>query len=78
MTAYLVFLGLIGAERVVELVLSRRNEAWVLARGGFEVGQGHFRLMTTVHALFLPTCALEVGCSAVRSSRGSGSRCSSS
>lgn len=60
MTAYLLFLGLIGAERLVELVLSRRNEAWVLARGGFEVGQGHFPVMTSVHALFLPACALEV------------------
>lgn len=60
MTVYLLFLGLIGAERVVELVLSRRNEAWVHAHGGFEVGQGHFRVITSVHALFLPACALEV------------------
>lgn len=59
MMAYLLFLGLIAAERVIELVLSRRNEAWLLARGGLEVGQGHLPLMTSVHAIFLPACALE-------------------
>src|SRR5690606_7059571 len=59
-TAYLVFLGLIAAERVAELVRSRRNVAWALAHGGVEVGQGHFRVMTALHAVFLPACALEV------------------
>lgn len=60
MTTYLLLLGLIAAERVIELALSRRNVAWALARGGIEVGQRHFPAMTSVHALFLPACALEV------------------
>lgn len=59
MTAYLVLLGLIAAERLIELALSRRNVAWALERGGIEVGQGHVPVMTLVHALFLPACALE-------------------
>lgn len=60
MTAYLLLLGLIAAERVVELMFSRRNLTWALERGGIEAGQGHFRVMTSMHAVFLPACALEV------------------
>lgn len=59
-TAYLVFLALFGLERVAELWLSRRNAAVAFARGGVETGAAHFRVMTAVHALFLPACAAEV------------------
>ncbi|MDX1396850.1 MAG: isoprenylcysteine carboxylmethyltransferase family protein [Gemmatimonadota bacterium] len=58
--AYLVLLALIAAERVSELVRSRRNAAWAVAHGGVEVGQRHFRVMAALHALFLPACAAEV------------------
>ena len=58
--AYLALLALIAAERVSELVRSRRNAAWADERGGVEVGQRHFRVMALLHALFLPACAAEV------------------
>ena len=60
MAAYLVLLVLIALERLLELARSRRNAAWAFARGGIEVGRGHFRFMTVLHTLFLPACALEV------------------
>lgn len=59
MRLYLVFLALIAAERVAELLLSRRNVAWALGRGGRELGRRHFRWMVLLHAGFLPACALE-------------------
>lgn len=59
-TWYLIFLGLVGAERIAELVLSRRNARRALARGAVEAGAGHFRWMVVLHSLFLPACALEV------------------
>lgn len=58
--AYLLFLLLVGAERLAELRLSRRNARLAFARGAVEVGAGHFRLMAVLHAAFLPACALEV------------------
>lgn len=58
--AYLAFLALFGAERVAELLLSRRNARIALSRGGAESGARHFRWMAAVHALFLPACAAEV------------------
>src|SRR5207302_2796482 len=57
---YLAFLALFGAERIAELLLSRRNARIALAHSGVESGAAHFRWMAAVHALFLPACAAEV------------------
>jgi len=57
---YLGFLGLLVVERLVELVLSKRNAARALARGGMETGRGHYRVMVAFHSLFLVACAAEV------------------
>ena len=55
---YALLLGLVAAERLVELVVSRRNAAWSFARGGREHGRGHFPAMVALHGLFLPACLL--------------------
>lgn len=57
---YLILLGCVALERIVELLLSRRNAARAFARGGIEVGRGDFRIMASVHSLFLVACAAEV------------------
>jgi methyltransferase len=57
--AYIGLLALIGAERIAELLLSRRNARLAFARGGVETGAPHFRWMALLHAAFLPACALE-------------------
>jgi methyltransferase len=58
--AYLAFLALLGAERVVELAISRRNAARAFAQGAVEVGQRHFRVMGIFHGAFFLACAAEV------------------
>ncbi len=58
--AYTAFLLLLGAERLVELIISRRNAAWALGRGGLEYGQRHFVWMKLLHSAFLAACVLEV------------------
>ena len=57
---YLGFLLLLGAERLVELSLSRRNARLAFAEGAIEVGQGHYRVMTVLHTAFLLACGFEV------------------
>ncbi len=42
---FTVFVLLTGVERLVELVISKRNAAWAFARGGVESGRGHFPAM---------------------------------
>jgi methyltransferase len=60
MIAYLVLILLTGAERIVELVVSKRNAAAAFARGGIEYGQSHFPWMVTLHTGFLLACIAEV------------------
>ncbi|MEM6729966.1 MAG: isoprenylcysteine carboxylmethyltransferase family protein [Myxococcota bacterium] len=50
----------VGVERLVELVLSRRNAAWAFERGGVEYGREHFPLMATLHTGFLFGAVAEV------------------
>lgn len=50
----------VALERVVELVVSRRNASWSLARGGREFGAGHYRAMVVLHTGLLAGCVVEV------------------
>jgi methyltransferase len=56
--AYLILLVAIAGERVLELILSRRNVRLALSRGGIEVGQSHYPVMVIFHVLFLVWCAI--------------------
>ena len=57
---YYLFILAIGAERLVELVVSRRNANWSIANGGKEFGQGHYPVMVGMHTLLLLACVAEV------------------
>ena len=59
MTAAWIVLALVAAQRLSELILSRRNEAWLRARGGVEVGAGHYSLFFLVHGGWLAAPAVE-------------------
>ncbi|MDA2894472.1 isoprenylcysteine carboxyl methyltransferase family protein [Mycolicibacterium sp. BiH015] len=57
---YYLFIVAIAVERLVELVVSRRNAQWSFANGGEEFGRGHYPVMVSMHALLLVSCAAEV------------------
>jgi methyltransferase len=57
---YLVLILLVGLERLAELVVSKRNAAWSMARGGVETGQGHYPWMVLLHTALLVGAPLEV------------------
>ena len=57
---YYLFILVVGAERLVELVVSRRNAQWSIANGGKEFGQRHYPVMVTMHTLLLVSCMVEV------------------
>jgi methyltransferase len=50
----------VGLERLAELVVSKRNAAWSLARGGVETGQRHYVAMVVLHTGLLVGALLEV------------------
>ena len=59
LTAFVVVVGLVALERLAELVVSKRNAAWSLARGGRETGRGHYPVMVVLHTGFLAAMLLE-------------------
>jgi len=60
MTWYLILLFAVGVERLAELVLAQRNLAWSRARGGVEIGAGHYPVMVALHLALLVGCMVEV------------------
>ncbi len=58
--AYTVLVGLIAVQRLWELEISNRNLRALRARGGAEVGSGHYPWMVLLHASFLVACVAEV------------------
>ena len=60
MIGYLALILATGIERIVELVISKRNARWAFERGGIEYGQGHFPAMVALHTGLLVACVAEV------------------
>ncbi len=59
LTAFTVLVVLVALERLAELVVSKRNAAWSLERGGRESGQGHYPVMVVLHTGLLVAMLLE-------------------
>lgn len=57
---YVGLIGLIVLERLVELILTRRNARRLAARGGFQVGSAHYPWMVALHSSLLLAAPLEV------------------
>ncbi len=51
--------ALVGVQRLVELVLARRNERRARARGAVERGRGHYLLIVALHSLWLLATLIE-------------------
>lgn len=58
-TGYTVIVGIVVFERLVELVLTRRNMRHQLERGGVEYGAGHYPVMVLLHTALLTGCLAE-------------------
>jgi len=57
---YALLILLVAAERLAELVVSRRNAAWSMQRGGREYGAGHYPPMVVLHSGLLLGALVEV------------------
>lgn len=57
-TWLLVILALVAAQRILELLISRRHEKALRARGAIEVGAAHYPFIVAVHAGWLAALAL--------------------
>jgi methyltransferase len=57
---YLLLIAAVGLERLVELLITRRNLAWAREHGAREHGHDHYPWMVATHASFLVACPAEV------------------
>ena len=57
---FAALIAAVVAERLVELVVARRHERALAARGGYPVGDGHYPVMVALHTGFLVACVVEV------------------
>jgi methyltransferase len=57
---YTILIGLVGCERLAELVVARRNLAWARSKGGIEYGRRHFPWIVAAHIGLLGGCLAEV------------------
>ena len=51
--AFILFISFIVLLRIGELVLSQRNEIWLLQQGAIEYGQKHYSYIVALHSLFI-------------------------
>jgi methyltransferase len=59
MAWYVLLIAAVAVERLVELVVSKRNLAWSRARGGTEYGAEHYPVMVVLHTGLLAACLVE-------------------
>jgi methyltransferase len=57
---FFVFVGMIIIQRLTELVVARKNEAWMKSNGAIEFGQGHYPAMVFIHSAFFIVFIVEV------------------
>ena len=63
MAGYIAFtflLIIVAIERIVELVISKRNLRWSFAQGGIEFGRSHYKYMVALHVFLLGGSLIEV------------------
>jgi len=60
MVWYVALIVAVAVERLVELVVSKRNLTWSRARGGIEFGAGHYPFMVVLHTGLLAACLIGV------------------
>jgi len=57
--AFILFISFIILLRIGELILSRRNEIWLLQNGAIEYGQKHYPYIVALHVLFIVSLIIE-------------------
>lgn len=57
---FTILVALVITQRLIELIIAKRNEYTILRKGGFEVGAAHYPLMVMIHSAFFVSLIGEV------------------
>ncbi len=61
MLFFYLFFTVVVAQRIVELVIARKNEYMMKSKGAKEYGQSHYKFMVMIHTLFFLSLLIEGG-----------------
>lgn len=56
---FLLFISFLILLRLLELLVARRNEKWILSKGGIEYGASHYPWMVALHTVFIFSLIVE-------------------
>ena len=56
---FTLFISIVILLRIGELILSKRNEKWLLQNGAIEYGQKHYPLIVALHVFFIVSLIVE-------------------
>lgn len=57
---FVIVISIVILQRLIELLVARRNEKWMKSQGAFEAGSTHYPFMVGMHILFFISLILEV------------------
>lgn len=57
---FYIIIIIVITQRLVELIIAKRNEKWMRNQGAFEAGAGHYPIMVMMHISFFISLLLEV------------------
>jgi methyltransferase len=57
--SFVIFIVFVVCIRIGELIISRRNEKWLLENGAVEYGHGHYPFIVALHTLFIVSMLIE-------------------
>lgn len=60
MMIFICVVSFVIIQRIIELFVARKNEQWILAQGGYEVGARHYPFMVAIHVGFFISLIFEV------------------
>ncbi|MBP3952589.1 isoprenylcysteine carboxyl methyltransferase family protein [Bacillus suaedae] len=63
MIAIYIFITIVIAQRMAEVMIANRNAKWIVSQGGYEVGRDHYKYIVMVHSLFFIALLIEVSLS---------------
>ena len=55
-----IVLSIIILQRIIELLIAKRNEKWMKSQGAFEAGASHYPYMVAMHVFFFIALIIEV------------------
>jgi methyltransferase len=61
MVFFNIFYVVLAIQRLVELILARKNEKWMKRQGAIEYGQKHYHAMVLIHVAFFVSLYIEAG-----------------